>query len=319
MSWEDLLEEGNEKVLPWYGYRKVHDANRTWTISGDLPPEHGWYLFRMEGGRKATLADDTPVELNPYWADHQPQLRGYLVGDRFIDDKSRVDPDPTKLIKQTARVFCVEPGLERFARATVVVDRLGNHVFIEQLFPQGQEAEVQMAYQDRQSRVDNIAGVTPALDLALRFASYQRELQEERRAELKRIREEERKQREKEERLQEAMRNAGTAAGRRVLATQDFETAAREALRVSGAELLDCRDSYNKGEKVVQYRFRDRRLECVVERDTLRIVDAGVCLDDHKGTKGDTFFTLESLPGVIGEAIDEDSLVVWRHIEGDYW
>ena len=48
-----------------------------------------------------------------------------------------------------------------------------------------------------------------------------------------------------------------------------------------------------------------------------RLLDAGVCLDNHRGTKGDTFFTLESLPAVIGEAIRGNKLVVWRHVPGD--
>ena len=65
---------------------------------------------------------------------------------------------------------------------------------------------------------------------------------------------------------------------------------------------------------VVQYRFRQQRLECVVERHTLRVVDAGVCLEDHDtGEKGDRELTLESLPPVVGQAIDEGRLVVWRH------
>ena len=32
--------------------------------------------------------------------------------------------------------------------------------------------------------------------------------------------------------------------------------------------------------------------------------------------KGDTYFTLESLPGVIGWAMDQNKLVVWRHVDG---
>jgi len=174
-----------------------------------------------------------------------------------------------------------------------------------------------MAYQDRRQDVHNISGVTPALDLAFRWITVQRELSEERRREMARIRAEEEAKRAEQERLEQAMKDAGTAVGRRILAVQDFEMAAQEALRVSGAELLDVRDSAQRGEKVVQYRFRERRLECVVDKKTLRIVDAGVCLDDHSGTKGDTFFTLESLPGVIGEAIDLKKLVVWRHVPGD--
>jgi hypothetical protein len=163
-----------------------------------------------------------------------------------------------------------------------------------QEFPLGPETEALMAFQDRRSDLNHVSGVTPALDLAFRWITHQRELAEERRRELERIRLEEQKKLLKEEQLAEAMRDAGTAAGRRVLAVRDFETAAREALRFSGSELLDVRDSYNKGEAVVQYRFRQRRLECVVEKKTLRIVDAGVCLADHDtGEKGDMYFTLE--------------------------
>lgn len=315
MSWTHLLKDDTSVVLPWYGPRRICSDQRVWIIRGPLPSEHGWYAFKVTGGRYAELVEDKLCDPSPSYEYHQKIIRGYVVGNRFISDKARIDPDPDKLITQTKPIYCVERGLNRFTRATAVKDLENNLIFISQDFPTGPEGEVENAYQDRKANIDDIPGVTPSLDLAFRWTSHQRELAEERRRELERIRAEEEERRAKQKRLEQAMKDAGTAAGRRVLAEQDFEMAAAEALRVSGAELLDCRDSYNHGEMVIQYRFRQRRLECVVDKRTLSVIDAGVCLEDHDtGIKGDTYFTLESLPGVIGEAIDLDKLVIWRHV-----
>jgi hypothetical protein len=102
------------------------------------------------------------------------------------------------------------------------------------------------------------------------------------------------------------------------MAKLDFGEAARAALAIGGAELLDWRDSRSVGEAVVQFRFQHRRFECVCQKDTLRIVDAGICLTDHyTGVRGDTRFTLESLPPVIQQAVREGKLVVFRHVDGD--
>lgn len=316
MSWEDLLEDegGSEQVLPWYGSRQVHSAERSWTIEGPQPLEHGWYRFTTPGGRYCSLASAV-TEPDPAYEEGHRVRRGYLVGNRLIPDDVAVVADPGRLVEQTIPVMCVEPGLDRFTRATVVTDRVGTLIFLRQEFPLGPEDEALIAYQDRRRTLGHVKGATPALDLAFRWINYQRELAEERRRELERIREQERVRQEREERAAEALRNAGTAAGRRVVAQHDFETAAREALRMADAELLDCRESYRRGEMVVQYRYRDRRLECVVDRN-LRVVDAGVCLEDHNtGVKGDTWLSLESLPSVVGEALDLGKLVVWRHVD----
>jgi hypothetical protein len=312
MSWKDLLDEGSERVLPWYGFGRIHDAERSWRLSGPRPPEHGWYRFETGGGRNATVASRELHEPDLSWADNQPQLRGYLVGDHFIPD------NVTHTSRKLMPAYCVELGLERFARATVVRDRDGHLVYISQEFPSGPEEEVRRAYQDRRDSLDHIANVTPALDLAFRWITRRREEHEERRRELERIRAEEAAKRAARERFEKAVRDAGTAAGRRVLAEQDFEMAAKEALRISGAELLDVRESYQRSEMVVQYLFRHRRLECVVDRRTLQVVDSGICLTDHHtGEKGDTYFTLESLPGVVSEGMDQGKLVVYRHVDGD--
>jgi NAD(P)H-dependent flavin oxidoreductase YrpB (nitropropane dioxygenase family) len=90
--------------------------------------------------------------------------------------------------------------------------------------------------------------------------------------------------------------------------------AARAALALAGAEYLDHRASTQAAEVVVRFRLAGRRFECVCERQTLRIIDAGVCLTDERtGEKGDSRFTLESLPGVIQEAERSGRLVVFRH------
>jgi hypothetical protein len=314
MSWREILNEDSRHVLPWLGFLRIHSADRTWTVSGNLPKERGWYSFNTGGSRWAFLADKEPKPINNTWVDGHNRLRGYVVGDRFIDDQASVDPDPARLIQQTNKLYCAELGLERFARASVVQDREGRLVYVGQEFPDGPDAEAIRAYEDGAESIARIKGVTPALDLAFRWVTYQRKIAEERRAEFERLRVEEEKKLAEAARVAQMMKDVGTALGRRAVGQRDFSAAAREALRISGAELLDARESYNKGEMVIQYRFRQQRLECVVERDTLRVIDAGVCLADHEtGFKGDRLFTLESLPGVIGEAIDLDKLVVWRH------
>jgi len=318
VAWEDLLADNLDlRVLPWTGGRKVADLGRAWKIRGALPPEHGWYEFEVSGGQRATLRGPGEPDLDRFEQGH-PLTRGYLVGNRLIPDDARVDPDPARLVQQTVPVFLVEPGLERFTRALTARAGTGALVFLRQEFPEGPEVEVQEAYQDRMDSVAHVADVTPALDLAFRWITHQRWLGEERvrQQELRRQQrhEEEQRAREEAELELQILQAQGNGLGRRQLAVRDFEAAARAALAISGAELLDCRDSYNRGEMVVQYRFRQHRLECVVDRYTLRVSDAGVCLEDHEtGEKGDNYLTLESLPPVVGQAIDENRLVVWRH------
>ena len=317
MGWEDLLADRDLRVLPWTGGRKVARGRRAWKIRGELPAEHGWYSFEVSGGRWASVAGEAEPDPDGFEQGH-PTRRGYLVGNRLIPDDARVDPDPARLVEQTVQVYLVEPGLERFSRVATACSGTGDLVYLRREFPEGPELEVQEAYQDRKPGLDHVTGVTPALDLAFRWISYQRYLAEERQLqrELEQERREQQQQQEleRQQRRQEALLDGRTGAGRRALAAHDFEAAARAALQISGAELLDTRDSCRRGEVVVQYRYRRHRLECVVARHTLQVVDAGVCLEDHDtGEKGDTLLTLESLPPVIEQAMDEGRLVIWRH------
>ena len=318
MGWQDLLSENEKRVLPWLGERRLAYKDQIWRIAGRLPEEFGWYTFEISGGRTARLikAADPDFEFEQ----GHKVIRGYLAGERLIPDGVRVDPDPDKMIDQTISVLLVEQGLDRFARAVVIPlsTETGNaHVYIRQEFPVGPEMEVEVAYQDRLDSVAHVAGVTPALDLAFRWHSFQRVEAERREAEAAARRAEEEKKTIAEEKLRQAMKDASTGAGRRALAAVDFSAACRAALGVSGATLLDARPHNNGAWMVVQYRYLHRRLECVVEKRTLRIVDSGVCLNDHHGEKGDNYFTLESLPAIINDAMLQGRLVVYRHAPGD--
>lgn len=312
MGWQDLLETSAHLVTPWLGERRIHREGRTWRVSGKLPREYGWYEWETSG-RVATLKGMS--EPDPDYTSgicDRSHERGYLVGDRLVLEDSHANPDPDKFFENTIPVFLVEPGLDRFARVEIGFAAHFQPLYKQELFPLGPEDEVRKAFVDHKPSIHDIPNVTPALDAAFRFATRQRELLEIRRAELE-------KKRLEEERREQAMKNMGTGLGRRTLAVTDFETAARAALAVGGAELLDVRQGRGRNEMVVQYRFENRRLECVAERGTMRIVDSGVCLTDHHtGEKGDTYFTLESLPPVIRQAIQEDKLVVYRHVDDDW-
>jgi hypothetical protein len=316
MGWRDLLQTENETIiLPWTGGRELRSLSRTWTIVGKLPGEHGWYTFKLLKARTATVEAAADADglagatCRRFWY-------GYLVGDRFATE----DPSLGGVIQPTEarclpRVHLIDDGLDRFARVSVgeiYVD--GPLIFRSQEMPLGPEQDVLHAYEDRAASVATIKGVTPALDGAFRMASWQRTEAERRRAELERLRAEEEAKRVAEARRQELIRQLGDGAGRREMAKVDFEAAARAALAVGGAELLDWKRAGRRDEMTVKYRLDGRRFECVCDGE-LRIVDAGICLVDHRtGIKGDTRFTLESLPAVVREAARDGVLVVFRHV-----
>lgn len=312
MGWQDLLASKQSAIeretLPWLGGRKIYSGRRAWNIVGRRPHEFGWYEFELGANRSARLrgASTRPVDFQN-WAKHR-MARGYLVGDRFVPEHARVEPDAAKLIEQTQPAALIDRGLEYFNPVLVAVETgYEEAIFTMALFDGMAELGVRQAYLDRKVSVADVPGVSPALDLAFRFMTWQR-------AEVERIRAEEERLRAHEALL----RKIGSPTGRRELARVDFEAAARAALHVGGAELLDVQEAPRAGEMIVRYRFEHRRLECVCDRYTLRIIDAGVCLQNHvTGEKGDTRFTLESLPGVIREAIRSHRLVVWRHVAGD--
>lgn len=81
---------------------------------------------------------------------------------------------------------------------------------------------------------------------------------------------------------------------------------AEVALDGAHARLLSSR-SLGSGNLEVVWEFMDERFISVVDAITLHVFDAGVCL-----AGADELVTLDSLPGVIREAIETDALVITR-------
>lgn len=309
MGWQDLVEKPNEEVvLPWVGGSSLRSATRIWHVERQ-PQAHGWYRFRKHMRLVRVVEATAP----------QPELlqhtsRGFLVGDRIVVDGAQVPPDPATIASYSERVHLIEDGLDRFVRISAGrVYEDGPLIFKQQEMPIGVEDAVMQAFLDAAHSIAQIKGVPPALDAAFRMEVWQREQAEKRRAELERIRLEEEAKRQREERRRQLVNALGDGAGRREMAQVDFDAAARAALAVGGATLLDVRKGYRQNERVVRYRLDGRRYESVCDLQ-MRIIDAGICLTDHDGEKGDTYFTLESICSVIREADREGVLVVLRHV-----
>jgi hypothetical protein len=297
MGYRDLLQVADETfVAPWIGGRTIRTPTRAFWLDGDEPSQHGWHRFLVAGRKVRWEAPASP----------EPDVlhdiaRGYLVADRLVPDDVGVRDDVA--LAMFERVHLIEPGLDRFVRirAGRTCDG-GPLIYDGQELPLGPEDQVLQAYLDGEASVDHIPGVAPSLDGTFRMEHWRRET-------AKRIRL-------RDERRRELRRCFGDGAARRAMAQVDFETAARTALAVGGAHYLDHRSAPRGDEMVVRFCLDDERFECTCDASTLRIIDSGICLIDHETEeRGDAYFTLESLPGVIRQAQREGRLVVFRHIE----
>lgn len=307
MSWQSMIGAAPvRRVFPWLGGRRLFYKERSWLIIGDVPREWGWYTFMTTANRKARL--EGKAEPNESFLEALKPIGGYVVGDRLIPLRARVDPDPNKFIEQTIPIFLLDSHMGLFplvyARA---YDDFGA-LYVDTTLDSGPEQTVREAFVDRRKDLKGIRDVSPALDLAFRFASLERERYEAWKAKTD-------AERLAEERRSRLLEQAGTAAGRRELAKDDFEAAARAAIEVGGATFLRVMPTINRHEMAVQYAVEGRQLECVANKHTLRIVDSGICLTDEvTRISGDTRFTLESLPSVVREAVRRGKLVVYRHV-----
>jgi len=266
-----LSTAGTEMVLPYARGRKVTDDRRTWKLRKELAP--GWYRFAEEG---RFLRDLEVAE--PDWERwNRPTIQGYFSCGRIItmDFMGKLFGLPAD-----------EEG-DRFA-PLIVRSWFDQSLWFDSFDFEGEaEEQVREAFEE-ETQISRIKGVSPPLAQAYLLENTQRTMARE--AEERRLAEEDARRK-----VAELLRRQNSVEGRLAV-----------ALAHSGAELIDWRR--NGGNRaIVKYRLGGQRYECVVDTESLRILDAGICLE---GT--DRALNLSSLPSAVREAIDTGQLYVMR-------
>jgi hypothetical protein len=316
VDYRKFLNKQEELVLPWFGGQRVVAEGRRLRLTA-LPAAPGWYRFRVQG-RKATLV--APAEAPDLEA--LPRVRGHVLGpDRLVTEGALVEPFP----------FPPEDEPEVFAPVSARRWHSGHLLFEHPDFEDEAEEQVRQAWETG-AGLEGVKGVAATLRAAygIRLAESAAERLEvplvplEIRARLGAIADGGRATAEAEVRRLDARRQAeiqrlaGRTAtlpspisgqARRLPRGEDaFEARAEQALHNAGAELIRSRRS-GGGQREVVYRFMGQRFVTIVHEASLQVIDAGICLDG-----ADQEVTLESLPGVIREAVDTGVLYVTRRV-----
>jgi hypothetical protein len=274
MDYTQFLQKPDEMLrLPCFGGKSVCDDKLTYRLRETVQP--GWYQFR-KAGRYLDVDASIDPELDKW---KLPRLTGYVMNGRLIanDLQGRLFGLPT------------DSDFSKFAPVSARKWFDGHLLFEGQEFESNVETRVRDAFEEERG-IEEIKGVTPALAHTFVLESTQRAL----------AREAERRVREEAERQKQAAELARwqeTLEGRISL-----------ALSHTGAELINWRRNGQR-QAVVRYRLGGRRFECVIDTESLQILDAGICLD---GT--DEQLNLSSLPSAVREAIQSGRLHVFRNI-----
>lgn len=258
-------------MIPYSGLGKVTDGHRTWRVRETLAP--GWYIFTIEG-RFAKQVD----RAEPQWDSWDLVChRGYLAAGRF------------HAISVTTKLLGLPEDEEGERFTPVMARRWFDKTFWFDAwdFEDEVEFEVREAFEMRKG-ISEIKGITPPLAQAFLLEETARSLKEE------------------AQRRAEAERSARKRAEEILRRQRTVEERLTTALSHSGATLVDWRRN-GRNEAVVKYHLGGGRYECVVDLNSLRILDAGICLD---GT--DRRLNLSSLPSAVREAVETGQLYVMR-------
>jgi hypothetical protein len=300
-------------VLPYFGGTRVDAADRRLRVEGELAA--GWWRFRIDGRRAVPIEPASPGEL-----DKLPVVRGHWVNGWVVADGRQLarvalppDDEPPPLSRVTARRWYS-----------------GDLVFEAVEFEDEAELEARRALEELRP-IGELRGVVPSLRTAFGLAlgvAIARELGvpasvrelvprvvaiadrgrdavrdwlEELAAERERAAEEARAR-------AETIRLETTAGTARVIARRgDPVQRADDALDGAKARMLSCLRLERGTRLDVTYEVDGNRIMSIVDAATLRVIDPGVCLAGAHGV-----LTLDAMPSVVREAIEEDHLNITR-------
>lgn len=317
MDYKAFLTPPAPMVLPYFGGTRVDAAERRFSI--ETPIALGWWRFQIDGRRAVPLEPAAPVALESL-----PGLRGHWVAGWVIVDGRQLgrvalppDDEPAALTKVVAR---------RWYSDDLLFDTIE--------FEDDAEVAARRALEERRP-LGAIKGVAPSLRAAFGYAlgmAIARELgfeithreltprvvaiadggrevvvpmftamiaQREREAAEARLRAEE---------AAAAARLAGAVKGARMISRARLpHQRADDALTGARARMIDCRRVAGGAQLDVTYEVDGTRIMSIVASETLQVIDPGICLSGaHR------VLTLDAMPSVVREAIEEDHLNITR-------
>ncbi|MBV8756527.1 MAG: hypothetical protein JO257_04605 [Deltaproteobacteria bacterium] len=312
-DFREFLGTSQTLVLPYFGGTRVDAADRRWRIEGDLAP--GWWRFRTE--RRSAIATDPA---RPEGLASLPRVRGHWVDGWIATDGRLVarialppDDEPAPFSRASAR---------RWYSGDLVLDSLD--------FEDEPELAARRALEERRPLGD-VKGVVPSLRLAFGIAlggmlarssgivasvrelvpraidiaeyggdavtTWFRELEVER----------ERAAAEARQRAEQLRIETAAGSAREMPRRRDPVVAADDALDHAGARMLSCQRIERGAMLDVTYEVDGVRIISRVHAETLKVLDPGVCLAGEHGV-----LTLDAMPSVIREAIEESHLNITR-------
>jgi hypothetical protein len=312
VDYRKFLGKVESQVLPYLGGARVDTASRSLRVSS--APAPGWWRFEL-AGRTATAREPAG---RPEGFEALPLLRGHLWGTRLVREGAFAEP-----------VHLLPPEEPpRFSPVRARRWHDGSLVFEEVEFEGEAEGLARLALEEDRTLAQVKAvpaslraafgytlleGVSRTLGIPFRAAEVRTQVltvSEQGRAAAEARLRTLAAEREAHLRSLQARRTSPPPAVERWGAGEPrgpVESRVQRVLEATGARLLDLRRLGHERLEVT-FGFMGERFISLVEADTLQVVDAGLCL-----AGADREVTLESLPSVIREAIEDDVLVITRH------
>jgi hypothetical protein len=338
MDYRKYLGKKEELVLPYLGGSRIFAPGRALRLKQDaaeLPA--GWYAFEVSGRE---VLGNAPAEPQPSLIEKLPVVRGHLLGKRLVTDGARVED---------VYLFGAEEP-ELFAPAACRRWHSGELLFDRTELETEAEGAVRSAFLEDRT-LAGVKGVPATLRAAFAYAVAERLAKELRipispaeiRARVADVAERgevavnealtrlEAERRARAAVLEERMRDAAVLerlavqraqsrvareaderrrqARRRGAAPEEIaRLRVEEALDNAGARMLTYR-RLDAAQVEVGWRFEGERFISVINPETLQVIDSGICLAGE-----DSLVTIDSLPGVVREAITDGVLVITRRV-----